>query len=1274
MKKTFRFLALSLMLICGTLSSFADVTRPTDGPDDGYTFTQEQGVVTYQVTGWNAKAKENGVEKGAYEISIVGLDYTGVTTKPTTLTIKTSFKFKYAQTNYNYIVTEIAGTTPAEGKSFYAQTQLTSVVFDNENGPIGDDQFTIKKVGDYAFFGCEKLATLTFTPNVEEIGKRAFQSTAITEFHIPAKCKTIGEYAFNNTEQLVTVDVMAHNGVLKSIDQKVFANSYVQTLDLTNAHNLEWIADDAFVFDESKVNNQLTTVILPAEKWVNTAKPFTDANNHKTPTLFKFIGTKTEVPADFKGTAFANCTALTEIRNFETSIVATINNGAFENCQSLPELYFPATATIASSSVDNKSAFIGCKSLETLKFADGWDQMIGGNVYISSPTALSALGRTQEQELAVLKTINFMGTESGIIAPYAFGKSDDNKALACSALATVTFGTTLENGTKKGIVGNTGVGALIGMGAFENCAELATVTFNGFVTAGAATDPQRRIVIGQNAFRATKIAAVDFQGFSVAGTSGVDPTVLISKGAFEADQLGSVSFGSINIYGTNEMLVQDGTFKSDLLTTATFGNIVAGAAGSKLTLGQGTGAVILPKGDVDKLATVTFGTIKPGTFVIDDEAFKSEALSNVTITGIETVDNINGTLTIDPYAFGYASEKVGNAVAKTVSIGTIKNSHKNGAATLTVNIGESAFTGALLQNVSIAGIARAKNGNYVGTTTVNIAASAFANTLSAALEENQNVKIDGVVSIAAGQDMSGTLKVNGANAFKGPQTKGSTFTATLGNLVVAPTIVAGAFAGPAEGTTTYTVGNIAKGLTLTGNIQKSSFVGSKDSEGNNTTDVTIGSYKSSFNVSGATFTNVKNATVGSWEVVSNTYAFEGVKNLKVLGNVTAAFSGDGGLSDGHSIVSLEIGGDVTDANLIQDFGSKVRSIKFADNAKVATGAVATGAFEKASDAIVTAGTDEKIMVVYNQEGTPSDSKAIFAVDAFNDANDDNKNVVLYTDNWSKVNIFQNKDIYPNGVYRLDLSTSSVVPGDDIEATCVGAKDNNYAYGKINFPAGTGKFAIDAETANNVTGVQVWRGTIDGETIRMIQLDIVDGRYWIDATEADQTFVVRVSKDRAEGLKVTANAVTAEYLEENPAETLTDDDWFDGTWAKKNALRFTATEISNQRLQNDSEFEKKGIFRMANPAKDNFAMLKINQYSTEKPKMVKNSLYVVTKVNIYASRLNVIWEGEDVSEEATAIKNIENVEENNEAIYNLQGVRVKNANKGIFIINGKKVIK
>ena len=53
----------------------------------------------------------------------------------------------------------------------------------------------------------------------------------------------------------------------------------------------------------------------------------------------------------------------------------------------------------------------------------------------------------------------------------------------------------------------------------------------------------------------------------------------------------------------------------------------------------------------------------------------------------------------------------------------------------------------------------------------------------------------------------------------------------------------------------------------------------------------------------------------------------------------------------------------------------------------------------------------------------------------------------------------------------------------------------------------------------------------------------------------------------------------------------------------------------------------------------------------------------------ADRLNLVFGGE-----ATAIKGVNKAAENNDAIYNLNGIRVKNAQKGIFIQNGKKIVK
>ena len=104
MKKTFRFLALSLMLLGGTLSSWASPRPATSvGPADDTRVgaTVSGGVVVYKVVGWDTTLD-------AYQVEITGLDFDGLATNPTTLDIKTSFAEKYGEFKYNYYVTKIS--------------------------------------------------------------------------------------------------------------------------------------------------------------------------------------------------------------------------------------------------------------------------------------------------------------------------------------------------------------------------------------------------------------------------------------------------------------------------------------------------------------------------------------------------------------------------------------------------------------------------------------------------------------------------------------------------------------------------------------------------------------------------------------------------------------------------------------------------------------------------------------------------------------------------------------------------------------------------------------------------------------------------------------------------------------------------------------------------------------------------------------------------------------------------------------------------------------
>lgn len=1236
MKKTFRFLALSLMLLGGTLTSLAG-TRPTDGPIDGASVgatvaTTEgvQGVVTYVVNGWDATLD-------AYTVEITGLDYDGLQNPPKKLTIQTSFDEKWKTFKYKYYVNKIVDADQYNKAAFWAMTDLEELSFQATESVISEDKFTFT-VGEYAFYGCTSMKKLTLPDNVTAIGKYAFQNTAITDFVIPAQCATIGEYAFNNSKSLKTVSVSEKkNTVLTTIKAKVFANSYVQTLDLSNATGLQGINDEAFIFDDSKVNNQLKTIILPA------VETFTD------------LGAT--------GVCFANLTGLTAITNLEKTGVTAINEGAFENDGKLPILNFPAHANIIN--FGGTSPFKACKSLATLTFADGWDGVIGdGATNIYESAGLTAA--EQLKELSYLKTIEFKGKVYGTISAYAFGNELDEDD-ACSGLTTLTFtGALCEKAT-------------IGGSSFANCASLATLTFAKGIDATDADIATGDVVINNYAFAGTALTQVNFNGIKIGNPTLGAKNFTIAPYAFAASKLAEVAIGDITVNGGSSVAQIEGeSFVSDLLTTFTVGNI--SALSGQVLLGSTSPIAIaedLIEYPTGVLTTVTIGNIVAGNgsadaVLVKNYAFSSEVLESVTIGNITSAADADGKVRFGKYAFGcdVSTPKSLAKNAKSVTIGNISDGSDVSALTFTAH--NYAFYGEKLSEVQIGNLAastisilsEAFSGYELANVTIGDITGKIVKISDAFQNENIEDAMD--LTVSMGKFNSDALTIE-ADAFVAPQAPGSTFAVTIGNIEKAPNIAAGAFVAPAIiGTTSYTLGDInAVPTTYAG-----TFTGSVDEEGVNSTSVTIGKYNQKFE--DKSFKNVKDVTIAEWNVATNLSRFQGAIDVTISGDVLKNLGG----ATMNSVKSLTIGGNVKGAVIGggSAFGKGVRSIMFtSDDPEVDINAFATGAFKAASD---DAADDEQIVVVYRTK-TAKKSNMIFTPESFG-SDDSYKNVVLYTDEWSKDNTFKNIEIVgADHIFRMTLSAGAVAPGEDIKASCTVQQGGKYAYGRLFVPAGTGMYyKVSANKVDGKNTVNLFSAQNDGTNsdIYMVQLPIFEGYYWIDATETSQTFIVRTSNiDAAVDGKVTLEAEPATAEDIDMIDNDPDYYWFDKSDAKKNSLRYATSEVVNQELQNNDEFENKSIFVMANPKTNGLAFALLNQYTTTR-NLAKGSIYVVASKlnpNTASARMNVIW---DEDGELTGIKNIEAKDIQNDAIFTLQGVRVQNVKKGnIYIMNGKKYL-
>ena len=183
----------------------------------------------------------------------------------------------------------------------------------------------VTNIGNYAFWGCDSLASVTIPSSVTSIGHYAFEyCTSLTSVTIPNSVTSIGDNAFSNCANLTSVTIP--NGVT-SIGYRAF--SYCTSLtSVTIPNSVTRIGDRAF-FDCSS----LTSVTIP------------------------------DGVTKIDSYVFASCDALTSVAIPNT--VTVIGGNAFSGCASL------ANVTIPSSVISIRGyAFFGCSSLNSVMIPD----------------------------------------------------------------------------------------------------------------------------------------------------------------------------------------------------------------------------------------------------------------------------------------------------------------------------------------------------------------------------------------------------------------------------------------------------------------------------------------------------------------------------------------------------------------------------------------------------------------------------------------------------------------------------------------------------------------------------------------------------------------------------------------------------------------------------------------------------------------------------------------------------------------------------------------
>ena len=415
---------------------------------------------------------------------------------------------------------------------------ISMSAFANSKLSVISDSESVETIMEKAFFNATAIKANIINDNfinVVDIGKEAFFGTDF--FNTESGLIVIGKVLYSAKSEGGTI---APKPNVVSIAPYAFEKSQFVTLDLSGFSSLKYIESYAFAG-----NGKIVEVTLPAS--LSEIKD----NAFKGSSIKKINLSACSNISRIWQYAFANCEALNTI-TFATftstndmAVKLAINDYAFSGCTALVTLNLPENLGTLDS-----YAFKGCTALTTVNF-------VANAKFITPETTEGGTDPAPEayDPAGLVTTIGdgaFMDCTSltTITLPYFIARIGNSAFENCTALATFT---TMDGADKKtaalrtigdrAFFGNTSLNNVdvnttkgvntIGVSAFENCGQLATINFSGvtrfaegvFRNAKAlksvTMSANASIYVGQEAFRncvtlsdiTARIAAVEDGAF-----------------------------------------------------------------------------------------------------------------------------------------------------------------------------------------------------------------------------------------------------------------------------------------------------------------------------------------------------------------------------------------------------------------------------------------------------------------------------------------------------------------------------------------------------------------------------------------------------------------------------------------------------------------------------------------------------------------------------------------------------------------------------------------
>ena len=402
----------------------------------------------------------------------------------------------------------------------------------------GGVTYHVDAIGEYAFYACNGLTSVTLPNSVAHIRNAAFQGcTALNAFNFPAYLTTIGNNAFSWCTGFTTLTLPAS---VNSIGSSAFSDcSNLSSINIPPL--LTEIAPYTFHSCSS-----LTTVQLP------------DSVHHIRSSAFGHCTSLTSInmpPAlySIEANAFFNCILLDSITIPQS--VNTLQTYAFSFCSGLTTVHYNARRVNNAGSV-----FQNDTNITTVTIGDGVlivpTALFNGCYKITEimlPNTLTTISSYAFQgcrglrSVVIPNSVTVVGISafegcSGLTAvtlPDSLATIKENTFLGCSSLASITIPGSV---TAIGAGAFCGCTSLSGINLEESLRSIGDSAFKGCGLAGELLIPWRMTTIGSQGFMGcTGIESITSRCMSVPTTGsmafegiGTDIPVNIPCGKLES--------------------------------------------------------------------------------------------------------------------------------------------------------------------------------------------------------------------------------------------------------------------------------------------------------------------------------------------------------------------------------------------------------------------------------------------------------------------------------------------------------------------------------------------------------------------------------------------------------------------------------------------------------------------------------------------------------------------------------------------------------------------